>query len=98
MLIDGLIFSGISIALSVLLWLWLNGPAKLATFVVMCFSDPVNMLNISAAVIAFNLTIISQISEFAKVVTPIVILVSALVVLAYNVLKFLNELKNQDEE
>lgn len=98
MLIDGLIFSIVSLAVSALLWAWLNGPAKLATLILMCFSDPVNLLNITAAVIAFNLTVISQISEWAKLITPIIICISAIVVLAYNVLKFLNQLKNQSEE
>ena len=75
-----------------------KGPAKLVTFTLMCFSDRVNLLNIVCAVVAFNLTILSKLSAWATLLTPIIILISAVVVLLYNVAKFVKLNKDNKDD
>lgn len=78
-------------------WFFTKGPAKLVSFTVMCFEDKVNLLNITCAMGAFTLKLLSKASEIASLITPIVIMISAVVVLLYNVAKFVKLNKDGEE-
>ena len=78
-------------------WFFIKGPAKLVSFTLMCFEDKVNLLNITCAMGAFTLKLLSKASEIASLITPIVILISAVVVLLYNVAKFVKLNKDGEE-
>lgn len=75
-----------------------KGPAKLVALTLMCFEDRVNLLNVTCAMGAFTLSILSKTSELATLITPIIICVSAVVVLLYNVAKLIKIHSNKDEE
>ena len=79
-------------------WFFTKGPAKLVSFTIMCFDDKVNLLNITCAMGACTIKILSKASEIASLITPIVILISAVVVLLYNVAKFVKLNKDNKDD